>query len=171
MRKMQEFIVKGKSIFIGLEDSKRTWKVCVRCDGMIVHETSKPTEYNNFHSYLTRRYPDCKIKVMYEAGFSGFWLHDLLMSDNINCVVTPAHMVTQEKVNKVKTDRVDARRLALNLENGDYVSCHVPDRELREDRQISRTMSQIQKKITSTKNQIRKFFDFHGLNNNLPPGR
>lgn len=68
MRKMQEFIVKGKSIFIGLEDSKRTWKICVRCDGMIVHETSMPTEYNNLHSYLTRRYPDCKIQVMYEAG-------------------------------------------------------------------------------------------------------
>jgi hypothetical protein len=29
-------------------------------------------------------------------------------------VVTPPHRVTQEKVNRVKTDRIDARRLAKN---------------------------------------------------------
>lgn len=170
MRKMQEFIVKGKSIFIGLEDSKRTWKICIRCNGMIIHETSMPTDYENLRIYLKSHYPDCEIRVIYEAGFGGFWLHDLLESDGIYCVVTPAHMVTQEKVNKVKTDRVDARRLALNLENNDYKSCHVHDREHRENRQISRTMSQIQSKITSTKNQIRKFLDFHGLNGDMPAG-
>ena len=37
MRKMQKFIVKDNRIFVGLEDSKRQWKVCVRCDGIIVH--------------------------------------------------------------------------------------------------------------------------------------
>jgi transposase len=31
MRKKQEFIVQGKRIFVGLEDSKRTWKVCAEC--------------------------------------------------------------------------------------------------------------------------------------------
>ena len=30
MRKMQDFVVEGKSVFVGLEDSKRTWKLCVR---------------------------------------------------------------------------------------------------------------------------------------------
>jgi transposase len=44
MRKMQEYIVKGNKIFIGLEDSKKTWKVCVRCEGMIVHETDMPAK-------------------------------------------------------------------------------------------------------------------------------
>lgn len=170
MRKMQSFVMKSNRIFIGLEDSKRTWKICVRCDGMIVHEASMPAKYAVFQNYLKKNYPNCKIRLMYEAGFSGFWLHDHLKSDGIDCIVTPAHLVTQEKVNKVKTDRVDARRLALNLENHDYVACHVPDLERCEDRQISRTMSQIQSKITSTKNQIRKFLDFHGKNGDMPSG-
>ena len=55
MRKVQNFIVKGKQIFIGLEDSKRMWKLCVRCEGMIVHETSMPAEYDNLWSYLGGR--------------------------------------------------------------------------------------------------------------------
>ncbi|RKX27896.1 MAG: hypothetical protein DRP47_05755 [Candidatus Zixiibacteriota bacterium] len=52
MRKMQDFVVEGKSVFVGLEDSKRAWKLCVRSEGMIVHETGMPTEYANLRSYL-----------------------------------------------------------------------------------------------------------------------
>lgn len=168
MRKMQQSIVNDKPVFVGLEDSKRTWKVCVRSEGMVVHETSMPAVYDTLRSYLQKRFPSCTIKVLYEAGFGGFWLHDRLVADGIACIVTPAHKVTQEKVNKVKTDRVDARRLARNLESGDYSICHVPDAERREDRQISRTLIQTQRVITATKNRIRKMLDFHGLNEGLP---
>ena len=170
MRKMQEFIVKGNKIFIGLEDSKRTWKLCVRCDRMVVHETNMPAKYEVLQAYLKNRYPDCEIKVMYEAGFHGFWLHDKLEEDGYGCIVTPPNKVTQEKDNKVKTDKRDAHRLAKNLENRDYVSCCVPDSERREDRQISRTLDQIQKDITATKNRIRRFLDYHGLNGGLKYG-
>lgn len=170
MRKMQEFIVKSNRIFVGLEDSKKTWKVCVRCDRMIVHEASMPARYEVLRTYLARRYPECKVTVLYEAGFHGFWLHDLLEADGCTCIVTPANKVTQAKDDRVKTDKRDARRLAKNLENGDYVSCCVPDRERREDRQISRTLSQVQKDITATKNRIRRFLDYHGLNDGLKTG-
>jgi len=171
MHRMQGFVVKGKDIFVGLEDSKRTWKVCVRSDGMIVQETNMAARYDDLRTYLLRGYPGCRIKVIYEAGFHGFWLHDLLERDGIDCVVTPPCKVTQEKVNKVKTDRIDARRLAKVLETSDYTSCWVPDQELREDRQISRMLTQVQRNITRTRNQIRKFLDFHGLNGDFPAGK
>lgn len=104
----------------------------------------------------------CKITVMYEAGFKGFTLHDKLKADGYGCVVIPPHKVTQVKGNRVKCDKVDARRLAIVLETGDYLGCHVPDKELREDRQVSRTLIQVQKEINRCKNRIRKFLDFHG---------
>ena len=47
MKKLQKYIVKDNRIFVGLEDSKKTWKLCVRCDGMIVHEVSMPTKFEN----------------------------------------------------------------------------------------------------------------------------
>jgi transposase len=163
MKKIQEYVIKNKKIYVGLEDSKRTWRLCVRCEGMIVHEVSMPAEYKNLRNYLLGRYPGCEIRVIYEAGFGGFWLHDLLEEDSIDCIVTPPNKVTQEKDCRIKNDRVDARRLSKNLENGDYRSCFVPDTELREDRQISRTLVMVQKDITRTMNRIRRFFDFHGL--------
>jgi transposase len=170
MRRIQPYILRDKQIFVGLEDSKRTWKLCVRSEGMVVHDTSMPASYDNLRSYIRNRYPGCKVKLIYEAGFSGFWLHDLLESDGYDCIVTPPHRVTQPKVSRVKTDKIDKYRLALNLENGDYTGCWVPDRELREDRQISRTLDQTIKNIKAAKNRIRRMLDYHGLNCGLPDG-
>ncbi len=76
--------------------------------------------------YLTRRFPDCTIHVIYEAGFKGFNLHDKLTDDGIDCIVIPPHMVTEPKVNRVKTDKRDASRLAVILENGRIMKDSLP---------------------------------------------
>ena len=170
MRKVQDFVVKGKEIFVGLEDSKRSWKLCVNSGRRIIHETSMPAKYEVLLGYLRNKFPECRISVMYEAGFSGFSLHDDLERDGINCIVTPPHTVTEEKVQKVKNDRVDCRRLAKNLEGGDYKSCAVPGKQLREDRHISRLYGQINGNITMVKNRIRRALEFHGLDRGFPAG-
>jgi transposase len=164
IRKVQDFVVKGKEVFVGLEDSKTTWKIAVKCDKMLVHQTAMEAKYPVLKRYFDNRFPDCTIHVMYEAGFKGFNLFDRLTEDSIDCVVIPPHMVTEPKVNKVKTDKRDARRLASVLENHDFKdSCHVPDKERREDRQITRTLIAIQKDIIRTRNRIRQFLQFHGI--------
>jgi transposase len=169
-KKMQQFIVKGKKISVGLEDSKKTWKMAVRCEGMEVHYTSMEARYATLKSYLQNNYPECTITVIYEAGFKGFGLHDKLVADGIDCIVTPPNKVTQEKDCRVKTDKVDARRLARVLETEDYKACAVPDAERREDRQVNRTLGQVQTEITRTKNRIRKFLDFNGYAELFPAG-
>jgi transposase len=169
-RKIINYIVKGKKVFIGLEDSKRTWKLSVRSEGMEVHYTSFEAKYSVLRDYLKNKYPDCEIMVIYEAGFKGFGLYDLLTRDGIDCIVTPPNKVTQEKSTKIKTDKIDARRLATVLEKNDYKECSVPDPERREDRQISRIMIQVQKELIRTKNRIRKFFDFNGYAEVFPAG-
>jgi transposase len=161
-RKMQDFIVKGKEVFVGLEDSKKTWKLSVRSEGREIHYMSIEARYSTLHQYFNHKFPQCDIAVIYEAGFRGFGLYDKLTNDNRRCIVTPPNKVTQAKDNRVKTDKIDARRLATILENGDYKVCAVPDQERREDRQISRSLVQVQMEITRVKNRIRKFFDFHG---------
>jgi transposase len=169
-RKMKDYIVKGKKVSIGLEDSKKTWKISSRSEGMEIHYLSMAARYADLRKYLKDRYPECAITVIYEAGFKGFGLHDQLQSDGIKCIVTPPNKVTQEKVCRVKTDKVDARRLATVLERGDYKACAVPDRERREDRQISRAMIQVQGEITRVKNRIRKFFDANGYSEAFAAG-
>lgn len=170
VRKMKDYIVKGKDVAIGLEDSKKSWKISVRSEQMEIHYTTMPARYCVLREYLKSKYPSCNLTVIYEAGFKGFGLYDKLTEDGIKCVVTPPNKVTQEKDNRVKTDKIDARRLARVLENNDYKECAVPDKERREDRQLCRAMQQVQKEITRMKNRIRKFFDFHGFAEVLPAG-
>jgi len=121
------------------------------------------------NGYLRNKFPECTIHLIYEAGFKGFNLYDRLNEDGIYCVVIPPHMVTEPKVNRVKTDKRDANRLVYILENHDFKdACHVPDRERREDRQISRTLIAMQKDIIRTRNRIRKLLDFHGIEISFP---
>lgn len=164
MRKICKIIAERQDVFVGLEDSKRTWKLNVRVQRRCVARISMPTNYSQLLNYFKEHYPSCRINVIYEAGFQGFWLHDNLMKDGIKCVVTPPHTVTEEKNSLIKTDGIDSARLAQNLENGDYKACHVPLPKRRNDRQISRTLWQIQKDITRTMNRMRRFLEFHGIN-------
>jgi transposase len=170
MHKVQDFILKGKEVYVGLEDSKKSWKICARSGKMVVNESSMPARYETLLGYFRNKFPECKIHVMYEAGFSGFSLHDNLEGDGIDCIVTPPHTVTTEKVQKQKNDRIDCRRLAKNLENNDYGSCFIPDKQLREDRQISRLYGQIQSNLVRVKNRIRRTLEFHGIDKYFPSG-
>lgn len=170
MSNLMNHIVKNKEIFIGLEDSKKTWKVCVRSEKVTIHEASMPADYEVLKNYFNNKFPDCLIHIMYEAGFRGFELHDQLKCDGYDCIVTPPHTVTQEKTQRQKNDRIDCRRLAKNLESGDFHTCHVPDRKLREDRQISRLYEQLQHDITRECNRIRRTLEFHGLDHHFQAG-
>ena len=154
---------------MGLEDSKKSWKIAVRCDKRLIHRVSMEAKYPVLITYLRNKFPECTIHLIYEAGFKGFNLYDRLTEDGIDCVVIPPHMVTEPKVSRVKTDKRDANRLALVLENHDFKdACHVPDKERREDRQVTRTLIAIQKDIIRTRNRIRKFLHFHGIEVSLP---
>jgi transposase len=167
--RIQDFVAKGKEVFVGLEDSKTTWKIAVRSEKMLIHQASMEAKYPVLKKYLENKFPECTIHLIYEAGFKGFNLYDQLTEDHIDCVVIPPHLVTEPKVNRVKTDKRDARRLALVLENHDFKhGCHVPDKERREDRQVSRTLMAIQKDIIRTRNRIRKLLDFHGIEASFP---
>ena len=170
MKTREQAILSKEKVFVGLEDSKKTWQLCIRSAGIIVHETSMPAKFDVLHNYFNNRFPECQIQVIYEAGFSGFGLHDELEAKGWDCIVTPPHTVTEEKCQRKKNDRIDCRRLAKNLENGDYHSCFVPDKELREDRQVSRIYGQVQTDIGRICNRIRRTLEFHGIDKGLPPG-
>lgn len=81
--RIQKFVVEGKEIFIGLEDSKSTWKIAVRSENMLIHQTSMKAYYPILISYLGNKFPKCRIHLLYEAGFKGFnlWMTSWLTTE------------------------------------------------------------------------------------------
>ena len=56
--RIQQYVAKEKEIFVGLEDSKRTWKLAVRCEKMVIHQTSMDAKYPVLIGYLRNKFPD-----------------------------------------------------------------------------------------------------------------
>lgn len=55
IREVQDSVVKGKEVFVGLEDSKKTWKLAVRCDRMVIHRASMEAKYPVLIGYLRKQ--------------------------------------------------------------------------------------------------------------------
>ena len=108
---------KGKSISIGVDVHKLSWRITAVSDGEAVMAVtmSKPT-YTAFKKLLLS-FTDSTVRVAYKAGPGGFGLYDKLSADGIECIVTPPPLIPTESGNRVKTDKKDSLKLAVPRKN------------------------------------------------------
>jgi len=154
----------GQQIYVGMDIHKKSWSISIFTD-QFEHKTfSQPPEVGVLVNYLKRNFPGAAYKSVYEAGYSGFWIHDRLQERGIQClVVNPADVPTKDKERTGKTDRVDCRKLARSLRNGDIEGIYVPTRPKVEDRSLLRTRNSMVRKQTRCKNQIKSILSFYGI--------
>ncbi|MBU2590692.1 MAG: IS110 family transposase [Nitrospinae bacterium] len=154
----------GEDIYVGLDVHKKSWSVTILTDKFEHKTFSQPPEVEVLVRYLKRNFPGADYKSTYEAGFSGFWIHDRLKEDGVEClVVNPADVPTMDKERMSKTDRVDSRKLARSLRNGEIEGIYVPSRPKVEDRNILRSRQGMVRKQTRCKNQIKSILCFYGI--------
>lgn len=82
-----------------------------------------------------------KLKVCYEATYIGFSLHRDLKKNNIESEVIAPSMIPEFASNRVKTDRLDATKLARFYSKGLLTAVHVPSAEEEQDRDLIRGRS------------------------------
>jgi transposase len=154
----------GQQIYVGMDVHKKSWSISILTD-QFEHKTfSQPPEVSVLANYLKRTFPGAAYKSVYEAGYSGFWIHDRLQEQGVQCVVVnPADVPTKDKERATKTDRVDCRKLARSLRNGEIQGIYVPPRRKVEDRSLLRTRNSMVRKQTRCKNQIRSILCFYGI--------
>ncbi len=110
---------KGQIFFIGIDVHKKNWAVTIRTRDMELVTLSMNPQPEELAHYLSRRYPGGRYQSVYEAGFSGFWIHRRLQSLGIeNRVVHAADVPTTRKEKDQKRDPIDSRKLARELANG-----------------------------------------------------
>ena len=80
----------------------------------------------------------------------------------VRVTVVPPSTIEQRPGRRVKTDRIDARKLALKLEQGDLKSVWVPSVEQEVARQVSRTQQQLAKERRRAQTQVRSLLKAHG---------
>jgi len=154
----------GQHIYIGMDIHKKSWSVSIHTE-QFEHKTfNQPPEVEKLTNYLQRTFPGATYHSVYEAGFSGFWIHDRLTEEGIHSmVVNPADVPTKHKEKTGKADKVDCRKLARNLRSGDIKGIYVPSRVQAEDRHLIRTRQSMVRKQTRCKNQIKAVLFFYGI--------
>ena len=164
MNKSNKLDFTGQPIYVGLDVHKKSWSVSIftqHCE----HKTfTQPPEVDKLAYYLGRNFPGAQYYSVYEAGFSGFWIHDQLRAKGIDCiVVNPADVPTRDKERTKKRDPVDCRKLARSLRSGEIEGIYVPSRGKLEDRSLIRTRQSMVRKQTRCKNQIKAILFFYGV--------
>lgn len=159
-----EKLVKGKHVFVGVDVHNREWKVAIRTEDDEITTCTIPGKWEAMRDLLLR-YKDsaCRVRVVYEAGYSGFWLCDRLIEWGCECIVTPPSRIPQETGNRVKTDRKDCKKLAYMLSKGMLKEVYVPTKQERNHRQVARTRRQLIRHRVRSQNQIKALARFHGL--------
>jgi transposase len=153
----------GKIIYLGIDVHKSTYSVTVICDGLIVKRDTIAASPVGLVTYLKRCFAGARIRSAYEAGFSGFTLHRILVQNGVeNIVINPASIEVAAN-DKVKTDRRDSRKLAEQLCAGRLQAIFIPEPEQELRRQLTRTREQIVRQRSRLANQIKSKLHYFGV--------
>jgi transposase len=151
-----------KGLFVGIDLHKRLWHVTIWDAEVELFSGSIAGRWESLWRLL-QRYEGYQIMAVYEAGYFGFWLYDLLTEHGVECIVTPPSLVPQEYGNRVKTDRRDSRKLAYLLSKGMLKRVWVPSEEERYHRQVVRRRRQLIGDRVRTQNRIKSELRFYGI--------
>ena len=121
---------------------------------------------------------DVGIVSCYEAGRDGFWLHRYLLSCGVeNLVVDSSSIEVNRRKRRVKTDRIDVRKLLRMLmrycggERRLWSVVRVPSVEEEDGRHLNREREVLKKERTMHRNRIKSFLIQHGLEAGNPSSK
>jgi transposase len=153
----------GKKIYLGIDVHKNTYSVTALCEGSVVKKATIQANPEGLAAFCKKYFVGSVIESAYEAGFSGFNLHRILVKNGISNKVVHAAGIEVAVGDKVKTDKRDSLKIATQLAAGRLKGIHVPSEEREEKRALTRLRDTIVEHRTTVANQIKALLHQHGL--------
>ena len=159
--------------FVGLDVHARSIKACafVPATGEIEHRSFgyDPHGVASWVGSLPQ-----PAKCVYESGVTGFHLCRELRAMGADCVIGAVSKMSKPTADRSrKTDRRDARFLAVQLALGVVAEVHVPDPECEGARDLARALADARDDAVRAKQRLSKFLLRHGhvYDERTPSGR
>jgi len=114
-------------------------------------------------NYAKNQYPGQKIVYAYEAGPTGFGLYDDFVSEGNICLIVSPASIPSASNERVKTNRLDSKKISENLRGGQLKSIHVPSEVYRELRHLTQLRDTFVKEMVATKLRIKSLLLFEGI--------
>lgn len=153
----------GEMIFIGIDVHKLTYHVAVwsRERGLLASWV-QPSDGRVLHERVCE-IPFCQLKIVYEAGPTGFGLARQLKNWGYRVeVIAPSH-IPQLPGRQAKTDRLDCKKLAMLSAKGMLGKIYIPSEQEEADRQGVRYREQLVRKRRRCMVQIKSYLLQHGI--------
>ena len=154
----------GQHFYVGVDVHKKRWSVTIRNNDLRIKTYSMDPSPELLVSQLNHHYPDGVYHIVYEIGFTGFWICRRFEELGIDCItVNPADIPTAQKEKDRKTDPLDSNKLARELENGNLIPLYVPSESGQNLRSLCRQYRMIVQSITRVKNRIKALLHYNGI--------
>ena len=151
----------GTAVKIAVDLSRSKWVYCVRWQGAERLRLSTGGEIKHLQA-LVRRYAGCPVHLAFEACGFGYELAWWAHAEQIAVTVIAPSRMERAPGGRVKTDRLDAGRMARQLEDGSLKGIYVPERAGHERRQVVRTYGQAVKERKRAQVRLRSLLQEHG---------
>jgi transposase len=157
----------GSEVWMAIDISRTKLVYCVRWGGAEQRRLSTPMGLEHIRA-LVEQYHDCRVHVVYEACGFGYEIAWWLQEHGVaTTVIAPSRMERAPGL-AVKTDRLDAGKMARKLEKGELKAIYVPPRTIHEQRALGRTYAQCVKERKRAQVRIRALMQDHAKLGPLP---
>src|SRR5712692_4221597 len=156
-------IPRDYDVFAGLDVDKRSIAITFTDHGTMRKSLKLPYSARQLLNYTGKHFPGQRVAFVYEAGPTGFGLHDELMAASHHCLVVSPSMVPSAPRNKVKTNRLDSKKLSEGLRGGQLRGIHVPPPSYRELRHLVQLRDPQVAQLTATKLRIKSLLLYEGI--------
>jgi transposase len=160
----KEISFKGQKIYIGIDVHKTTWVISVLTDSGYSTQHSQKASAKMLFEYLKNNFPDGDYYAVYESGFTGFSTFYALEEFGIKCTVAHAcDIPTTQYETVMKTDKVDAAKLARSLKNESIRPIYIRPKENLDDLAAIRVRKAIMKDLAAFKTRVKHLLHFNGV--------
>jgi transposase len=158
-----QFVPRNYDVFAGLDVDKKSMAVIFTDHEQLMQSLRLPYSAAQLLNYVRKRFPGQRLAFVYEAGPTGFGLYDELVAAGHPCLVVAPPMVPTAPGARVKTNRLDARKLSTALRGGELKSIHVPSPKYRELRHLVQLRDTHVQQLTATKCRIKALLLYEGI--------
>ena len=151
------------AIFGGLDVDKKRMAVTFGDHGQLLQSLQMPYSSSHLINYLDKHFAGSKIALAYEVGPTGFGLYDDLTAAGYRCLVVAPSMVPTAPGKRVKTNRIDSRKLCLSLRGGQLQSIHIPSDVYRELRHLVQLRDSQVGQVKASKLRIKSLLLYEGI--------
>jgi transposase len=162
-KQSSKFVARDYDIFVGLDVDKKRMAITCSDHGTMQRSLSLPYSASQLLHYTHKHFPGQRLAFVYEAGPTGFGLYDELTAAQQACLVVSPAMVPSAPRKRVKTNRLDSKKLSEGLRGGQLQGIHVPPQIYRELRHLVQLRDTQVGQLKASKCRIKSLLLYEGI--------